>query len=428
MSKLETNSIGPWSKPDVEVTGLRCADTNSEKDGVIRYRDSQFQFREDGVWKTLFDPVTAPSAPAADEEQQAPLRLIYAPNAAFPGPRLGNIFKSFADLYAFSSNYLGYKEILFDNKSLPNKLDISVVGADGLSWPDESNSCVIPSGNYDFRRTSLMALSADNSGDCEHIVPMMGFASDSLEQLTQVPVLVKNGVKIKNLSFAKGLFFIGEKEGYDTPPITYSKLSDIFTLTPDLLDSTGYFSACFHKCAFVGGGGFGMTELAPGRTSSLIFIDGLGVTPDPSAESVVLLVNVMHSVFLANNIFSLANGAHLNITDPIGSSWFGEDNITTELDPIDPLPTQNHATLFPPLTGFVSTTQTNFNSEDGGVRLHSDMVERIPYSPVGGVYSGYDPDNVADALDRMAQAIRDIRVAVLLAHPGVLSPDDGTIP
>jgi len=412
MSKLETNSIGPWSKPDVEVSGLRCANTSSHRDGVIRYRDDQFQFREDGVWKTLSDPA------AASEEQQSPLRLVYAPNAAFPGPRLGNIFKSFADLYAFSSNYSGDKEILFDNKSLPNKLDISVIGIDGLSWPDESNSCVIPSGNYDFRRTSLMSLSADNSGDCEHVVPMFGFASDGLTQLTQVPVLVKNGAKIKNLSFAKGLFFIGEKEGYDTPPITYSKLSDIFTLTPDMLKFTGYFSVCLHKCAFIGGGGFKMTELAPGRTSSLIFIDGLGMTPDPSAECVMLLVNAMHSVFLGNNIFSLANGAHLSITDPIGSSWFGEDNITTELDPIDPLLTHNNAVLFPPLTGFVNTTQTSFNSI-GGLGLPGDMIERVPYSPISGVFNS-DPDNVAEALDRMSQAIYEIRGILIGAGIGAL--------
>ena len=411
MSKLETNSIGPWSKPDVEVSGLRCANTSSHRDGVIRYRDDQFQFREDGVWKTLSGPAVA------SEERQSPLRLVYAPNAAFPGPRLGNVFKSFADLYTFSSSYLGHKEILFDNKSLPNKLDVSIIGVDGLSWPDESNSCVIPPGNYDFRRTSLMALSSDNSGDCEHVVPMMGF--ESLDQITQVPVLIKNGVRIKNLSFVKGLFLIGDKGGFDVPPITYSELSDIFTPTPDLPNATGYFSACFHECALVGGGGFMMAELTPGKTGSMVLLDGLGITPDPAAESAVLLINSMHSIFLGNNIFSLANGAHLNMVDPLGASWFGEDNITTELDPLDPAPTHNHASLYPPLTGYVNRTQTGFNSISGLVDP-GDMIKRVPYSPVSGVFNGDEPDNVAEALDRMSQAIYEIRNILIDAGIGAL--------
>jgi len=55
MSKLKTNSIGPVTEKDVTVKGLRSSTSQSSRDGVIKYEDEKFQFRQDGEWITFDD-------------------------------------------------------------------------------------------------------------------------------------------------------------------------------------------------------------------------------------------------------------------------------------------------------------------------------------------------------------------------------------
>jgi hypothetical protein len=55
MSKLKTNSIGPVTEKDVTVKGLRSSTSQSSRDGVIKYEDEKFQFRQEGEWITFDD-------------------------------------------------------------------------------------------------------------------------------------------------------------------------------------------------------------------------------------------------------------------------------------------------------------------------------------------------------------------------------------
>ena len=54
MSRIKVNKAEPFTKDrEVSIEGLRCLDTASEKNGVIKYKNKQFLFREDNKWKTL---------------------------------------------------------------------------------------------------------------------------------------------------------------------------------------------------------------------------------------------------------------------------------------------------------------------------------------------------------------------------------------
>ena len=67
MSKLKTNSIGPVTEKDVTVTGLRSGRSPSSRDGVIKYEDEKFQFRQDGEWIT-FDHIHTHDGDGGDED------------------------------------------------------------------------------------------------------------------------------------------------------------------------------------------------------------------------------------------------------------------------------------------------------------------------------------------------------------------------
>tara|TARA_B100000131_G_scaffold121744_2_gene118817 strand:- start:7947 stop:9233 length:1287 start_codon:yes stop_codon:yes gene_type:complete len=415
MSKLETNSIGPWSKKDVEITGVKCMDTASSRDGVIRYRDNKFEFREDGVWRTLSDSPLGSGSPLISELNN-PLQLVYAPNAPFSGAREGNVFKSFSDLYAFASVYDGNKEILFDSRFLPGRLEINGIGLSGTAWPDDTNCCVIPPGSYDFRNTTLMSASDNGSGAASRTTPLLDMASGAAMGIYQVPVLIKNGVSIKNLSYAKGLFLVGDRVGFDEPPIAYSAMSDDFDVLdlpggPGMPDIYGKFSVTFDHCIIAGGGGPSGTYLSAGNVQPLISVDGSKLVTDPSLKVVALVLNLENSMVLGNRCISLADGAFLSAQDPLGASYFGHDSITTELDATHPAPTHNYANIFAPLSGFATTEHPSCESIIG-VELSQSIVRRIVYDAQPGYWNS-DPDNLEAAIHRLAAALYECRGALI---------------
>ena len=61
MSRIKVNKAEPFTKGrEVSVEGLRCLDTTSNRNGVIKYKGKQFLFRDDNKWKTLGGTGTAP--------------------------------------------------------------------------------------------------------------------------------------------------------------------------------------------------------------------------------------------------------------------------------------------------------------------------------------------------------------------------------
>ena len=401
MSKLETNSVGPWSKADVTVSGLRCGDAGSNRDGVIRYRDDQFQFRENGVWRTLSDPISI--------DANTPLKLVYAPAAPFSGPRNGNVFKTFEMLYEVASAFPGAKEIFFSNEHL-DKFPENIVGASYDSWPNETNSCVIPPGDYDFRNTSLKSLYG--RWNLEKAVVMLDMAGSSANNSlgAHVPVLIKNGVRIKNLSEISGLFLIGDFEGYDDPPITYSGLSDISgrhdISAPDgSVTSFTYFALSLKDCWVIGGGGTPMLSgLIPGRTRSLVLIDVRDFETDKNA----MLVSTERSIILGNNVFSLVGGVTLSLQDSFGTSSCFDHSFTTELDTVDPA--LNEVVPFQTLTGDFKFDHSDWSGMP--ITPTQSVLQKIIYTPDTSMFSSSDPEHLEDALNRMGWAIVQIRMFI----------------
>jgi hypothetical protein len=418
MSKIKTNSIGPWTKKECTIRGAKLGNSLSDLNGVFKFSEGRFQFREDGIWKTLNDPIEISS--------NTPLKLVYSPGASFPGPRRGNAFKSFEALYEVASVFPGVKEIMFDNGNLDD-LPKNIVGADYSSWPNETNACVIPPGDYDFKNTMLRSLY--DGGNFEKAVPMFDLAGTTTNQSisTNIPVLIKNGVRIKNLSSVLGLLIIGDFEGYDEPPITYDALSDVkhihsITAPDGSITSFTYFALSLKDCWLLGGGGpLGSGGLIPGRTRSMFLIDGGGTGTDNNA----MAISVTQSIFLGNNVFSIANGVTLSLQDSFGTSSCFEGVFTTEHDSVDP--TLNEVVAFTTLTGVFSADHADWGGSP--IAFPGSILQKIDYKPSSGLFQlGAEPEGLEDALDRMASAIKEIRMVIIAADPGSLSPPDGTIP
>jgi hypothetical protein len=53
MSEIKTDAIGPWNEEECTINSAKLGDSSSSLEGVFKFSDGKFRFREGGVWRTL---------------------------------------------------------------------------------------------------------------------------------------------------------------------------------------------------------------------------------------------------------------------------------------------------------------------------------------------------------------------------------------